>query len=229
MLMENFEKIIGYTFNDKKILENALIHTSYVNENKLSSRKHNERLEFLGDAVLELISSDYIFKYYPDMSEGDMTKLRAGVVCEPALAKYARKISLGEYIFMGRGESAGGGRGRDSVLSDAYEAVIGAIYLDGGYDAARDFILAAISDDVHSKEGLDWIADCKTHLQEVLQRTSQSPIEYYVVKEIGPEHEKVFTVELKYEGKIMAQGSGRNKKEAEQVAARAAIEKYNLH
>ncbi|MCL2169260.1 MAG: ribonuclease III [Defluviitaleaceae bacterium] len=223
------EKIIGYRFKDKKILENALIHSSFVNENKAAHRIHNERLEFLGDAVLELVTSDYIFINFPDMSEGDMTKLRAGVVCEPSLAECARKIELGEHIKMGKGEVAGGGRERDSVLSDAYEALIGAIYMDGGYMPARDFILAALKDDIHSQKGLRWIADCKTHLQEQLQRTSQSPIEYYVIKEEGPEHEKIFTVELKYEGKVLAQGSGRNKKEAEQAAARLAIETYELY
>jgi len=225
----DLEKNIKYNFKNKKNLENALIHTSYVNENKISPRIHNERLEFLGDAVLELVSSDYIFENFPDMSEGDMTKLRAGVVCEPALAKYAREIKLGAFIKMGKGEIAGGGRERDSVLSDAYEAVIGAIYLDGGYEPARDFILAALKEDIHSKKGLNWIADCKTHLQEQLQKYSQAPIEYYVIKEEGPEHEKIFTVELKHEGRIMAQGSGRNKKEAEQAAARLAIETDELY
>jgi len=227
--MTELENAIKYTFSNKKNLENALVHSSYVNENKTNPRTHNERLEFLGDAVLELVTSDYIFAHFPQMSEGDMTKLRAGVVCEPALAQYARKISLGEHIKMGKGEIAGGGRERDSVLSDAYEAVIGAIYLDGGYDAAKDFILAALTEDIHSKKGLRWIADCKTHLQEQLQKTSQSPIEYYVIKEEGPEHEKIFTVELAYEGKILAQGKGRNKKEAEQAAARVAIEANQMY
>ncbi|MDR2167136.1 MAG: ribonuclease III [Clostridiales bacterium] len=225
----DFEKIIGYKFKNPAILENALVHTSYVNENKISPRIHNERLEFLGDAVLELVTSCYIFTNFPNLSEGEMTRLRAGVVCEPSLAKCARAISLGEFIKMGKGEVSGGGRDRDSVLSDAYEAVIGAIYTDGGYEPARDFILAALKDDIHSKKGLRWIADCKTHLQEQLQRYSQAPIEYYVIKEEGPEHEKVFTVELAHEGRILAQGVGRNKKEAEQAAARFAIEDNGLY
>ena len=225
----DLQKTINYKFKDAKNLNHALTHSSYNNENKGNFRIHNERLEFLGDAVLELVTSDYIFENFPKMSEGDMTKLRAGVVCEPALAKYAREINLGTHIKMGKGEDVSGGRERDSVLSDAYEAVIGAIYLDGGYEPAKTFILNALKDDIHSQKGLKWIADCKTHLQEQLQRTSQSPIEYYVIKEEGPEHDKVFTVELKYEGKILAQGNGRTKKEAEQAAARAAIEAGGLH
>jgi len=225
----SFEKIIGYKFSNVSLLDNALIHTSYVNENKTTPKVSNERLEFLGDAVLELVTSYYIFENFPELSEGEMTKLRAGVVCEPSLADCARKINLGEYIKMGKGEIANGGARRDSVLSDAYEAVIGAIYLDGGYNSARDFILTALKEDIHSQKGLRWIADCKTHLQEQLQKNSQAPIEYYVVKEEGPEHEKIFTVELAHEGKVMAQGSGRNKKEAEQNAARSAIEKFELY
>ena len=225
----NLEKIIGYTFKNDKLLHNALVHTSYINENKSHPKNSNERLEFLGDAVLELVTSDYIFTNFPELSEGEMTKLRAGVVCEPSLAAYARKIDLGEYIKMGKGEVASGGARRDSVLSDAYEAVIGAIYLDGGYEPAAKFILDALKDDIHSQKGLRWIADCKTHLQEQLQKHSQAPIEYYVIKEEGPEHEKIFTVELAHEGKVMAQGSGRNKKEAEQNAARVAIERFELY
>jgi len=227
--MSELEKIIGYEFRDAALLDNALIHTSYVNENKSMPKISNERLEFLGDAVLELVTSDYIFENFPKLSEGEMTKLRAGVVCEPSLASCARKIGLGDYIKMGRGEVASGGAKRDSVLSDAYEAVIGAIYLDGGYVSAQKFILDALKEDIHSQRGLRWIADCKTHLQEQLQKYSTAPIEYYVIKEEGPEHEKIFTVELAHEGKVMAQGSGRNKKEAEQSAARSAIEKFEMY
>ncbi|MCL2575381.1 MAG: ribonuclease III [Defluviitaleaceae bacterium] len=229
MKRKSFEKIIGYGFKNAALLDNALIHSSFVNENKANPKNHNERLEFLGDAVLELVASDYIFNNFPELSEGEMTKLRAGVVCEPSLADCARKIRLGDFIKLGKGEVANGGGQRDSVLSDAYEAVIGAIYLDGGYNSARDFILSALKEDIHSQKGLRWIADCKTHLQEQLQKYSQSPIEYYVIKEEGPEHEKIFYVELAHEGKIMAQGNGRNKKEAEQSAARIAIEKYKLY
>ncbi|MCL2855022.1 MAG: ribonuclease III [Defluviitaleaceae bacterium] len=223
------QKIIGYNFNKIQNLEEALTHSSYINENKASPKQHNERLEYLGDAVLELVVSGYIFAEFPGMSEGDMTRLRAGVVCEPSLSACARKIGLGGFLRMGKGEVANGGRERDSVLSDAFEAVIGAIYLDGGYKAAQRFILAYLEDDIHSQKGLRWVADCKTHLQEQLQRDSQEPIEYRVIKEEGPEHEKIFTVELTHGGRFLGQGSGRNKKEAEQAAARFAIEENHLY
>jgi ribonuclease-3 len=223
------EDIIGYKFKNPDVLENALVHTSYLNENKARPKSNNERLEFLGDAVLELVTSCYIFNVFPELSEGEMSKLRAGVVCEPSLAQAARDINLGEFIKMGKGEIAGGGRKRDSVLSDAYEAVIGAIYVDGGYEPAKRFVLTALESEIHSLKGLRWIADCKTHLQEQLQKNSQAPIEYYVIKEEGPEHEKIFTVELAHEGRVLAQGVGRNKKEAEQAAAKLAIETFGLY
>ncbi|MCL2235677.1 MAG: ribonuclease III [Defluviitaleaceae bacterium] len=225
----DLQKIIDYQFNKMQILNEALTHSSYVNENKTNSRIHNERLEYLGDAVLELVVSAYIFDKFPDMSEGDMTRLRAGVVCEPSLAECAKKIDLGKYLKMGKGEVANGGRERDSVLSDAFEAVIGAIYLDGGYEAAQRFILSFLSHEIHSLKGLKWVADCKTHLQEQLQKDSQEPIEYRVIKEEGPEHEKVFTVELTHGGRFLGRGEGRNKKEAEQAAARFAIEENRFY
>ena len=204
------------------------MHSSYINENKLNPLHNNERLEFLGDAVLELVTSEYIFNSFPNMTEGEMTKLRAGVVCEPSLAKCARRLGLGEHLKMGRGEVANAGRDRDSILCDLFEAIIGAIYLDGGYDPAKDFIITALKQDIHSMVGLTWIFDCKTHLQEQLQKTSQEPITYYVIGEQGPDHNKIFTVELAHGGQILAQGTGKNKKEAEQEAARRAIEKYGL-
>ena len=195
---------------------------------KLPALSNNERLEFLGDAVLELVTSEYIFNSFPDLTEGEMTKLRASVVCEPTLSACARKRKFGEYLLMGKGEIANGGKDRDSILCDVFEAVIGAIYLDGGYDEAKRFILDALVNEIHSMRGLTWIADCKTHLQEQLQKDSQEIIEYYVINEEGPDHNKIFTVELSHGGKVLAQGSGKNKKEAEQEAARRAIEKYKL-
>jgi len=223
------EEILGYTFKDDGILKHALIHSSYVNENKIGNTfVHNERLEFLGDAVLELVTSEYIFAQFPNMTEGEMSKLRAGAVCEATLAVRSKERNFGDFLKMGKGEIANGGRTRESILADTFEAIIGAIYLDGGYEAAKRFILHALEDDIHSMKGLTWIADCKTHLQEQLQKNSQEPIEYYVINEEGPEHNKIFTVELAHGGRIMAQGAGRNKKEAEQEAARHAIEKYGL-
>jgi len=228
MMDANLEKILAYSFKNKDLLNHALIHSSYINENRMNPGAHNERLEFLGDAVLELATSEYIYNSFPDMTEGEMSKLRASVVNEATLAKCARERDFGSFLKLGKGEMRGGGAGRESILADTFEAVIGAIYLDGGYDAAKRFILCALETDIHSMKGLTWISDCKTHLQEQLQRNSQEPIEYYVIKEEGPEHNKIFTVELAHGGRVMAQGSGRNKKEAEQEAARRAIEKYGL-
>lgn len=229
MINANIEIILEYSFKNADILSHALIHSSYINENRMNPTAHNERLEFLGDAVLELVTSEYIYNSFPDMTEGEMSKLRASVVNEGILARCAKERNFGDFLKMGKGEMANGGRDRESILADTFEAIIGAIYLDGGYDAAKRFILCALEADIHSMKGLTWISDCKTHLQEQLQRNSQEPIEYYVVNEEGPEHSKVFTVELAHDGRVMAQGSGRNKKEAEQEAARKAIEKYGLH
>ena len=228
MMNTNFEHILEYSFKNTDVLNHALVHSSYVNENRLSASAHNERLEFLGDAVLELITSEYIFASFPDMTEGEMSKLRASVVNEATLAKCAKERRFGDFLKLGKGEMVNGGAERESILADAFEAVIGAIYLDGGHDAAKRFILRALEADIHSMKGLTWISDCKTHLQEQLQKNSQEPIEYYVIKEEGPEHNKIFTVELAHGGQVMAQGSGRNKKEAEQEAARRAIEKFGL-
>jgi len=225
----DFEGILGYKFKNSELLNHALIHSSYINENKVGNQlAHNERLEFLGDAVLELVSSEYIFARFPDLTEGEMSKLRAGVVCESTLAVRAKERNFGDFLKMGKGEITNGGRERESILADTFEAVIGAIYLDGGYEAAKGFILCCLEDDINSMKGLTWISDCKTHLQEQLQKDSQDPIEYYVIKEEGPEHSKTFTVELAHGGRVMAQGVGRNKKEAEQEAARHAIEKFGL-
>ena len=228
MIDANIEKILGYSFKDADLLNRALIHSSYVNENRLSPTAHNERLEFLGDAVLELVTSEYIYNSFSDMAEGEMSKLRASVVNEATLARCAKERNFGGFLKLGKGEMVNGGRERESILADTFEAVIGAIYLDGGYDSAKRFVLCALETDIHSMKGLTWISDCKTHLQEQLQKNSQEPIEYYVIKEEGPEHNKIFTVELAHGGRVMAQGSGRNKKEAEQEAARRAIEKYGL-
>ncbi|MCL2396856.1 MAG: ribonuclease III [Defluviitaleaceae bacterium] len=228
MDLTQLEEIIGYNFKNREVLEQALVHSSYINEHKLNPLANNERLEFLGDAVLELITSEYIFTIFPDMPEGEMTKLRASVVCESTLSSCARSRNFGSFLKMGKGEMANGGQRRDSILCDTFEAIIGAIYLDGGCEPARQFILGALEEDIRSMRGLKWIADCKTHLQEQLQKNSQEPIEYYVINEEGPDHNKIFTVELAHGGHPMAQGSGKNKKEAEQAAARRAIEKYNL-
>lgn len=218
--IEQFEKIIGYQFHNKNYLRQALSHSSYANEMRLSKLANNERLEFLGDAVLELMSSEYIFSNNVEMYEGEMTKLRASLVCEPTLAMCAREIRLGEYILLGKGEIATGGSNRDSILSDAFEAVIGAIYLDGGFTNAKEFIMKFVLDDIDSKK---LFFDSKTILQEMVQADYKEPLVYKLIGESGPDHDKVFTVAAIVDGKELSQGSGKTKKAAEQAAAYQAI------
>ena len=218
--MEQFENIIGYQFQNKNYLRQALSHSSYANEMRLSKLANNERLEFLGDAVLELMSSEYIFSNNVEMYEGEMTKLRASLVCEPTLAMCARQIKLGEYILLGKGEIATGGSNRDSILSDAFEAVIGAIYLDGGFTNAKEFVMKFVLDDIDSKK---LFFDSKTILQEMVQADYKEPLVYRLIGESGPDHDKVFTVAAIVDGKELSQGSGKTKKAAEQAAAYQAI------
>ncbi len=218
--MEQFENIIGYRFQNKNYLRQALSHSSYANEMRLSKLANNERLEFLGDAVLELMSSEYIFSNNAEMYEGEMTKLRASLVCEPTLAMCARQIKLGEYILLGKGEIATGGSNRDSILSDAFEAVIGAIYLDGGFTNAKEFVMKFVLDDIDSKK---LFFDSKTILQEMVQADYKEPLVYKLIGESGPDHDKVFTVAAIVDGKELSQGSGKTKKAAEQAAAYQAI------
>jgi ribonuclease-3 len=222
MDLTKLEEKTGYAFRNRELLETALTHSSYANE--FSRRKgeigFNERLEFLGDAVLELVTSEFIFETHSDMPEGSMSKLRASLVCEPSLAFCARDIGLGEYLRLGRGEDMTGGRNRDSILSDAFEAVIGAIYLDGGLQEAGKFVrnmaLAKLDDARLFK-------DSKTYLQEITQNEFRCMPEYILIGEEGPAHMKTFTVELRIAGKKFAVGSGTSKKGAEQEAARKAI------
>lgn len=221
---EEFEEKIGYKFKNKNYLRQALSHSSYANEMRMSKLANNERLEFLGDAVLELVSSEYIFSNNSQMYEGEMTKLRASVVCEPTLAMCAREINLGDYILLGKGEISTGGRKRDSILSDAFEAVIGAIYLDGGFTSAKEFITRFVLDDIDNKK---LFFDSKTILQEIIQADYREPLQYKLIGEDGPDHDKVFTVAAIVEGKELSQGSGKTKKAAEQAAAYQAILKLS--
>ena len=219
-----FEKIIGYEFSNKNYLRQALSHSSYANEMRYDKLSNNERLEFLGDAVLELISSEFIFRNNLKMHEGEMTKLRASVVCEPTLAMCAREISIGKYILLGKGEIATGGRERDSILSDAFEAVIGAIYLDGGFTSAKEFVDTFVLSDIENKK---LFFDSKTILQEIIQADYKEPLVYELISEEGPDHAKVFTVAAIVDGKQLSQGSGKTKKAAEQSAAYQAILKLS--
>lgn len=218
--LDGFQKIIQYQFNNIGLLKNALTHSSYANEKKTGNYKDNERLEFLGDAVLELTSSEFIYTGNPDMNEGKMTRLRASIVCEPTLAMCARQIHLQEYIMLGKGEDLTGGRTRDSIISDALEALIGAIYLDGGFANAKEFILKYILNDL---EGKRLFYDSKTILQEMVQGGQEKGIVYQLVGEEGPDHNKSFRVEVVIGGEAFGCGIGRTKKAAEQEAAYQAI------
>ncbi len=218
--LEELERRIGYGFKDKTLLKQAITHSSYANEQKINKLKNYERLEFLGDAVLELVSSDFLFHRYRDYTEGTLTKTRASMVCEPSLAFCARDLELGKFMFLGRGEESTGGRNRDSITSDAMEAVIGAIYLDGGIKPARDFINRFVLSDLEDKQ---LFFDSKTTLQEIMQRELKKEFHYELVSETGPEHEKHFVVEVILEGTSIGQGSGRTKKSAEQHAAYEAL------
>ena len=220
--MKELEQKIGYTFKNKHLLKQALTHSSYANEKKLGKLGCNERLEFLGDAVLELVSSDYLYACFPQMPEGQLTKKRASLVCEPSLAFCARAFDLPKYLLLGRGEDMTGGRGRDSIVSDATEALLGAIYLDGGIANAKEFVLNFILNDMEHKQ---LFFDSKTILQEIIQENGQQPVEYALVKEEGPDHDKVFTVSVVVNGETMGTGSGHTKKAAEQAAAYQAIRK----
>ena len=216
---EEFQKIIGYQFRNAKLLQQALTHSSYANE-KHMKHADNERLEFLGDAVLELVSSEFLFLNYPDLSEGDLTKLRASLVCEPTLAGCTTPIHLGEFIRLGKGEDQTGGRERKSILSDALEAVIGAIYLDGGFTNAKEFILKFILTDIEHKK---LFYDSKTILQEYVQGNYKEILNYRLIEESGPDHNKCFAVEARIGEKVIGKGSGRTKKAAEQEAAYQAL------
>ena len=218
--IEKLEQIIGYSFKDKLLVKRALTHTSFSNEQKINKNGDYERLEFLGDAVLELLSSEYIYLTNATMGEGAMTKLRAAIVCEPALAQCAKEFGLSDYIFLGKGESAMGGRKRDSIVSDVLEALIGALYLDGGMETAKEFVHKYILTDIENKQVM---YDAKSSLQELVQKNKAGQIQYVLLSESGPEHEKEFQCAVEIDGKRMGTGIGRNKKEAEQKAAAEAL------
>ena len=217
--LDGFQKIIQYQFNNIGLLKNALTHSSYANEKKTANYKDNERLEFLGDAVLELTSSEFIYTGNPDMNEGKMTRLRASIVCEPTLAMCARQIHLQEYIMLGKGEDLTGGRTRDSIISDALEALIGAIYLDGGFANAKEFIHRFVLNDLENKQ---LFYDSKTILQEVVQAHGLE-VEYELTGEEGPEHDKKFHVIAKAGDLFVVKGTGHTKKAAQQQAAYNAL------
>ncbi len=214
------EERIGYRFQDPSLLRQALTHSSFSNEQKINKQKHYERLEFLGDAVLELVTSEFLYRHNPQMPEGELTKTRAALVCEPALAFCSRVLELGQFMRFGRGEELTGGRKRDSIVADAMEAVIGAIYLDGGMEPARDFIHRFVLSDLEDKQ---LFYDSKTNLQELIQGTLKKELRYVELKEYGPEHDKTFVAEVYMEDEKIGTGEGRTKKAAEQKAAYEAL------
>ena len=217
--LKQFQKVIGYHFHDEQLLKQALTHSSYANEKHLKKLSDNERLEFLGDAVLELTSSEFLYQNYPKLTEGQLTKLRASIVCEPTLATCTEEMNLGDYLFLGKGEERTGGRKRKSVLSDALEAVIGAIYLDGGFANAKEFVLKYILKDIEHKH---LFYDSKTILQEVVQGEHEQ-LTYVLLGETGPDHNKMFEVGVLIGRKEISTGKGHTKKAAEQDAAYHAL------
>ena len=218
--LTELEEKIQYRFRNRALLRQALTHSSYANEQRINKFEDYERLEFLGDAVLELVSSDFLFREEKDMAEGQLTRRRSSIVCEPALAFCARDITLQEYILLGKGEEGTGGRGRDSIVSDVMEAVIGAIYLDSGIEAAAGFIHRFILSDLEHKQ---LFYDAKTILQEAIQQEGKEPLHYELLKEEGPEHEKTFLVEVMVGDRKLGVGSSHSKKAAEQQAAYQAL------
>ena len=220
-MIKDLEVAIGYQFKNITLLQNALSHSSYANERWHDSLKSNERLEFLGDSILGMVTAEYLYRNFPDRLEGDLTRMRADMVCERALAVVAERIGLGEHLLLGHGEETGGGRSRDSILADAVESVIAACFLDGGMEAARQFINTFVLTDVPVKKLRN--TDYKTALQELVQQKKNQNLVYRLVDESGPDHDKLFVVEVSLNGKVVGSGEGKSKKRAEQEAAGAAI------
>lgn len=221
--MTALEERLGYSFRNRALLETALTHSSYANENRASGIVCNERLEFLGDSVLGVTVADFLYRHFPDMPEGRMTRLRAELVCEQSLHRVALELHLGDYLRLGKGEEHNGGRKRASILSDAVEAVIAAMYLDAGMETAAGFIHRCLLDDVRAIETPSF-TDYKTSLQELVQRHSGQVLSYELVGEEGPDHAKTFRVQVCLNGDPIGRGTGRTKKEAEQTAAANALE-----
>jgi ribonuclease-3 len=227
-MFEDFYTTIQYTFQQPALLETAFTHSSYAHEKGLSASDYNERLEFLGDAVLELTISDVLYQRFPSFTEGQLTKFRAGLVCEPTLAKLAAKMNVAPFLRLGKGEEATGGRQRDALAADAFEAMLGAVYLDAGIEKARAIIVTWFEPEIlHLRDRFEF-NDHKTFLQEALQKNSKEPVNYQITQEDGPDHDKTFTADVLLAGKILGTGSGKSKKEAEQAAAHAALQKLKL-
>ena len=223
--LQVLEKKLGYTFRCKEQLQAALYHSSYANEHRCCGVSSNERLEFLGDAVLGLVTADYLYHKHPDLPEGDLTRMRAALVCEESLYEVAQRLGLGSELRLGKGEEAGGGRQRPSILADATESVFAAVYLDGGMEAARALIHRVLLDKEQEEAVEERRRDYKTILQERVQRQAGQDLTYCMVREEGPDHAKTFVTEVRLNGAPIGEGSGHSKKESEQMAAKAALEK----
>ncbi len=223
--LKEFEEIIGYRFTNQELLKTALTHSSYANENRSRNILFNERLEFLGDSVLSLIVSNYLFENYQKLPEGDLTKTRATIVCERSLWACATNIEMGKFLILGKGEEMTGGRTRVSILADAYEALIAAIYLDGGFAVVREWLLGQLYDTILSAVKGKVVTDYKTALQERAQKNGSAEILYQVVDEMGPDHNKTFVVHVSVDGEVLGMGEGKSKKNAEQMAAQNAYVK----
>lgn len=223
--MNSLEERIGYSFRDKTLPQTAFSHSSYANETVHDGLKSYERLEFLGDSILGFVTADFLYRTFPKLHEGDLTRLRAELVCEKSLAAVAEKLELGKELLLGKGEEAGGGRSRVSIIADVVESLIAAIYLDGGFEAAKRFISRFVLNDIQEK--LRDNADYKTRLQEIVQRKKDQVLIYTVLSESGPDHDKHFTVSVELNGALLGTGEGTSKKRAEQAAARKAIERIS--
>ncbi|MGN0452700.1 MAG: ribonuclease III [Ruminococcus sp.] len=221
--MTELEKLIGYEFNDISLLNLAMTHSSYAHEHKKSSSECNERLEFLGDSVLSLVVTNHLYLNYADLPEGELTKMRAALVCEKTLHKFARMIGLGKFIKLSNGELKSGGGDRPSIASDAFEALIASIFLDGGFEPAREFVMGFISVEIKNLRKKP-VNDYKTTLQEIVQKNPGEKLEYRLISESGPDHDKHFVAEVLLNSNSIGKGGGRRKKEAEQQAAREALE-----
>jgi ribonuclease-3 len=228
--MEELEHAIGYHYQNIELLERALTHSSYSNEMGVSNHHLlcNERLEFLGDSVLSIITSDYLFAHFKDCPEGDLTRMRADVVCERALAKYAEGISLGKYLRLGKGEDRNNGRECRSIVADAFEALLASMYLDAGRERVSEFLLPFIKAELETLKPGGFQGDCKTRLQQFVQQNEGDFLEYVTVGESGPDHRKVFSVEARLNGNIIGRGEGRSKRGAEQAAAQDALVLFGI-
>ncbi len=220
--MKVLQERLQYKFNNIKLLNNALNHSSYANEVR-GGITSNERLEFLGDSVLSVIVASYLFENFKTIPEGELTKLRASLVCEKSLCGFSRQLGLGEFLLLGKGEEKGGGRERDSILADAFEAVLAAIYLDGGMENARKFVLRFVLPELKHRDD-DAFKDYKTALQEIIQRNPEESVSYHLTNECGPDHDKIFTVEVHLNSNVIGSGRGKSKKQAEQMAAKQALQ-----